>query len=185
MVRRKGRKSINQHTPQIFICFTQHSILFELHSQCISSPSVYCAREGSSSITVKMADEDDAPCGLSFQNISCHGILSSARYQATIASYLLAVPRFASRLLSTRTQRKIQILHDFNGLVLPGEMLLVLGRPGSGCSTLLKTLAGDTHGFHVDDEKSINYQGKSSKRGGLFRACTGSYALARRGLLIH
>lgn len=33
------------------------------------------------------------------------------------------------------------ILHDFTGLVRPGEMLLVLGRPGSGCSTFLRTAA--------------------------------------------
>ena len=33
------------------------------------------------------------------------------------------------------------ILHDFTGLVRPGEMLLVLGRPGSGCSTFLRATA--------------------------------------------
>lgn len=33
------------------------------------------------------------------------------------------------------------ILTDFTGLVNPGEMLLVLGRPGSGCSTFLRTTA--------------------------------------------
>jgi len=39
------------------------------------------------------------------------------------------------------------LLHDFNGVVKAGEMLLVIGRPGSGCTTFLKTLAGQTHGF--------------------------------------
>ncbi|KAJ6441375.1 multidrug resistance protein CDR1 [Purpureocillium lavendulum] len=33
------------------------------------------------------------------------------------------------------------ILRDCTGLVRPGEMLLVLGRPGSGCSTFLRTVA--------------------------------------------
>jgi len=33
------------------------------------------------------------------------------------------------------------LLHDFTGLVRPGEMLLVLGRPGSGCSTFLRAAA--------------------------------------------
>ncbi|KAL2127450.1 hypothetical protein VTI74DRAFT_10703 [Chaetomium olivicolor] len=33
------------------------------------------------------------------------------------------------------------ILHSFTGLVRPGEMLLVLGRPGSGCSTFLRAAA--------------------------------------------
>jgi ABC-type hemin transport system ATPase subunit len=39
-------------------------------------------------------------------------------------------------------------------------MLLVLGRPGSGCSTMLKTIAGETHGLYVADNSHINYQGK-------------------------
>ncbi|KAL9604583.1 MAG: hypothetical protein Q9179_001809 [Wetmoreana sp. 5 TL-2023] len=33
------------------------------------------------------------------------------------------------------------ILTDFTGMVKPGEMLFVLGRPGSGCSTFLRTAA--------------------------------------------
>lgn len=38
-------------------------------------------------------------------------------------------------------------------------MLVVLGRPGSGCSTFLKTIAGETHGFYIDQASDINYQG--------------------------
>ena len=38
-------------------------------------------------------------------------------------------------------------------------MLVVLGRPGSGCSTLLKTISGETHGFFIDKQSDINYQG--------------------------
>ena len=38
-------------------------------------------------------------------------------------------------------------------------MLVVLGRPGSGCSTLLKTISGETHGFFIDQKSEINYQG--------------------------
>jgi len=34
-----------------------------------------------------------------------------------------------------------ELLSNFTGLVRPGEMLLVLGRPGSGCSTFLRTAA--------------------------------------------
>ena len=33
------------------------------------------------------------------------------------------------------------ILHGFDGCVRPGEMPLILSRPGSGCSTFLKVLA--------------------------------------------
>lgn len=43
--------------------------------------------------------------------------------------------------------------------MLESEMLLVLGRPGSGCSTLLKTIAGETHGLNISENSHINYQG--------------------------
>jgi len=39
------------------------------------------------------------------------------------------------------------ILHNFNGIIAPGEMCLVLGRPGSGCSTFLKTIANEREGY--------------------------------------
>lgn len=39
------------------------------------------------------------------------------------------------------------ILEDSHGCVKPGEMLLVLGRPGSGCTTLLKNLANRREGY--------------------------------------
>lgn len=43
------------------------------------------------------------------------------------------------------------ILDDFTGLVKPGEMLFVLGRPGSGCSTFLRT-AANRSALHVSGD---------------------------------
>jgi ATP-binding cassette subfamily G (WHITE) protein 2 (PDR) len=43
-------------------------------------------------------------------------------------------------------------------------MLVVLGPPGSGCSTFLKTVAGETNGFYVDEKSQINYQGIEPKQ---------------------
>ncbi|GAA5969290.1 hypothetical protein JCM8115_006751 [Rhodotorula mucilaginosa] len=41
----------------------------------------------------------------------------------------------------------INILHEFDGCLKPGEMCLVLGRPGSGCTSFLKTIANNRFGF--------------------------------------
>ncbi|BGP44752.1 ATP-binding cassette transporter snq2 [Rhodotorula kratochvilovae] len=41
------------------------------------------------------------------------------------------------------------LLHEFDGCLKPGEMCLVLGRPGSGCSTFLKTIANQRHGYRA------------------------------------
>ncbi|KJJ34488.1 hypothetical protein AFLA70_519g000610 [Aspergillus flavus AF70] len=44
------------------------------------------------------------------------------------------------------------ILNNSHGCVKPGEMLLVLGRPGSGCTTLLKLLANRRLGYHIEGD---------------------------------
>ncbi|KUI67721.1 Multidrug resistance protein CDR2 [Cytospora mali] len=61
-------------------------------------------------------------------------------------------------LFKHTTAQRVQILEDFEGLIRPGEMLLVLGRPGSGYSTFLKALSGHSRGVHLDDEAEIEYQ---------------------------
>ncbi|KAG6911303.1 hypothetical protein DXG01_002142 [Tephrocybe rancida] len=52
-------------------------------------------------------------------------------------------PLFPSKAkMPTRT-----ILHKSSGVLKPGEMCLVLGCPGSGCSTFLKTIANQREEF--------------------------------------
>ena len=55
---------------------------------------------------------------------------------------------FVKNLLFPKGFGKVKtrrLLEDLTGIVKPGEMLLVLGRPGSGCSTFLRTLANRTN----------------------------------------
>lgn len=95
--------------------------------------------------------------GVAFRDLGCYGVASSTEHQATFTSYLLSAAKILPSLLSKAKSSHVSILQHFDGLVLPGEMLLVLGRPGSGCSTFLKTLAGDTHGFQIHDRAIIRY----------------------------
>lgn len=39
------------------------------------------------------------------------------------------------------------LLNNFKGVCKPGEMVLVLGKPGSGCTTFLKTIANQRYGY--------------------------------------
>ncbi|POR34879.1 ABC transporter G family member 11 [Tolypocladium paradoxum] len=39
------------------------------------------------------------------------------------------------------------LLDNFQGVCKPGEMVLVLGKPGSGCTTFLKTIANQRYGY--------------------------------------
>ena len=58
-------------------------------------------------------------------------------------------------------KRMRSILQDSHGCVKPGEMLLVLGRPGSGCTTFLKTITGHLGGLTMDPNSTIHYEGIS------------------------
>lgn len=99
--------------------------------------------------------------GVSFRNLECHGFISSTTFQHTATSYLLSIPRLIAQLASRKSPRRVQILRDINGLIEPGQMLLVLGRPGSGCSSFLKVLSGDSHGIQVGEQTGVNYAGIS------------------------
>lgn len=39
------------------------------------------------------------------------------------------------------------LIYNFNGVLRAGEVALVLGRPGSGCTTFLKTIANQRDGW--------------------------------------
>jgi ATPase subunit of ABC transporter with duplicated ATPase domains len=90
--------------------------------------------------------------GVSFRNLDVYGFGMSTDYQKSVGNSILS-------LMTQRRKRRIDILHGFEGLVSAGEMLLVLGHPGSGCSTLLKTIAGQTEGLFLGDDVMMNYRG--------------------------
>ncbi|BGO92884.1 hypothetical protein NBRC10512_008005 [Rhodotorula toruloides] len=50
------------------------------------------------------------------------------------------------------------LLREFDGCLKPGEMCLVLGRPGSGCTTFLKTIANSRLGY-LSVEGDVSYGG--------------------------
>ena len=54
------------------------------------------------------------------------------------------------------------MIHDFSGVVRDGEMLLVLGRPGSGCSTFLKVISNKREAF-AGVEGEVHYGGIPAK----------------------
>ncbi|KAK1752619.1 putative multidrug resistance ABC transporter [Echria macrotheca] len=109
--------------------------------------------------------------GISFHDLSVSGRSRQTDYQKTVSNVLLEPATLLIRRLfggggnDRKSRQVVPILQGIDGLVLPGEMLLVLGRPGSGCSTFLKTISGDTHGLHLgDDDSSLRYRGIPARR---------------------
>jgi hypothetical protein len=99
--------------------------------------------------------------GVAFQNLNVHGFGSATDYQKDVINVWLETVGLV-RKLTGHGARRIDILRDFDGLVHNGEMLVVLGPPGSGCTTFLKTIAGDYNGIFMDDSSYFNYQGETS-----------------------
>lgn len=116
--------------------------------------------------------------GVAYRNLSAHGQGNPTDYQKTFGNYPLELFKWAKSLAGKESKTRIQILRDFDGLVKSGEMLVVLGRPGrqvamrrllaqelwhankgSGCSTFLKAIAGETNGFYIGESSYLNYQG--------------------------
>ncbi|RAL04636.1 pleiotropic drug resistance family ABC transporter [Aspergillus ibericus CBS 121593] len=115
-------------------------------------------------LRITSRDPDRYPrrtAGVSFRNLNAFGYGTAADYQANVANMWLKGFGWLREKLGCRNKVRIDILRNFEGFVHSGEMLVVLGRPGSGCSTFLKTIAGETHGLWLDHGTDIQYQGIS------------------------
>ncbi|PHH82187.1 hypothetical protein CDD82_6745 [Ophiocordyceps australis] len=100
----------------------------------------------------------DHKTGVVFRQLDVLGSGSALQLQHTVGSALMA-PLRVGELFSFGNKHPKHILHGFEGLVKSGELLVVLGRPGSGCSTLLKTLCGQLHGLKLGQHCSVHYNG--------------------------
>jgi ATP-binding cassette, subfamily G (WHITE), member 2, PDR len=112
-------------------------------------------------LNLRTSDDKAAPirtAGVAFRDLNVYGFGSATDFQKSVGNVWMEGLGIARRLMGVG-QRRIDILQNLEGLVESGEMLVVLGPPGSGCSTFLKTITGETHGFFVDQNSKINYQG--------------------------
>ncbi|KAM7208258.1 ABC-2 type transporter domain containing protein [Naviculisporaceae sp. PSN 640] len=96
--------------------------------------------------------------GICFQALTVHGVGTGSEFQLDVGNVWLSLARTLRGYMGG-SRRRVTILDQFDGLVRTGEMLMVLGPPGSGCSTLLKTLAGETDGLSVGEDSYFNYKG--------------------------
>ena len=116
------------------------------------------------------ADKDSTKgkrLGVTWKNLNVKGVGSDAAVQENYTSQF----NFLQGIKDKRGKEPLKtLLEDSHGCVKPGEMLLVLGRPGSGCTTLLKMLAnkrdgyaevtGDVHWGSMDEKEAAKYRGQ-------------------------
>ena len=118
--------------------------------------------------------------GVVFKNLTVKGTGSTTISAKTLPDAILGtfgpdlynlVTRFIPALKIHQHQQLRTLCNDFTGIVRDGEMMLVLGRPGSGCTTFLKAIAnkrkeyaqvtGDVHyGGISAEEQNAHYRGE-------------------------
>ncbi len=98
--------------------------------------------------------------GVAYQHLNVYGFGTPTDFQKDFLNVWLEGVGLARKLIGRNANRRIDILRDFDGVVRKGEMLVVLGPPGSGCSTFLKTIAGEHSGIFINDNSYFNYQGE-------------------------
>ena len=96
--------------------------------------------------------------GLVFRDLNVTGYGTGAKFHQNVGSLFLEPFRKLANIRNIVHRPVKHILHDVTGCVKPGEMLLVLGRPGAGCTTFLKSLASYRDGFR-SIEGTVIYQG--------------------------
>ncbi|ODV71141.1 pleiotropic drug resistance protein PDR [Cyberlindnera jadinii NRRL Y-1542] len=101
--------------------------------------------------------------GITYKNLRAYGEATDADYQSNVvnapAKLFGGLYKKYFRTSSAKEKVQFDILKSMDGIIKPGEVVVVLGRPGSGCTTLLKTIASNTHGFDIAPESEITYDG--------------------------
>ncbi|CAB4255590.1 similar to Saccharomyces cerevisiae YDR011W SNQ2 Plasma membrane ATP-binding cassette (ABC) transporter [Maudiozyma barnettii] len=97
--------------------------------------------------------------GVTFEDIGCKGHDSTSLEGSTVSDIFLLPYTIYKKVRAVRQKKMRTILKGVNGLARPGEMVLVLGRPGAGCSSLLKLLAGIKNQFAGGYSGDISYDG--------------------------
>lgn len=106
--------------------------------------------------------------GVSWRKLRAYGFRQDTNYQVTVGNLPLVAAEKAGAWLKTLMNRSDEssftnILKPQDGIVKPGELVMVLGRPGAGCSTYLRSISGRTYGFHLAKESELNYHGLKQK----------------------
>ncbi|EGV64440.1 Opaque-specific ABC transporter cdr3 [Yamadazyma tenuis] len=112
-------------------------------------------------------DEDyykPSSLGVAFKDLRCYGSATDMDYQSNFLNGLMKIcTQTIRKINSDDSKNMFDILKPMEGLIRPGELTVVLGRPGAGCSTFLKTVAVQTYGFKIAKESLISYDGISPK----------------------
>lgn len=105
--------------------------------------------------------------GVVWKNLTVKGIGATATFARTLPDAIIGtfgpdlykiVSGFIPALRLGRHSQTRILANDYSGVLKDGEMMLVLGRPGSGCSTFLKAIANNRESY-ASIEGQVSYGG--------------------------
>lgn len=100
----------------------------DIHPRLNPNSEQFCARDWAQAFyNLRYSSEEATPrvAGVAFRGLNVWGKGSPTDFQSTVGNMILKLPS-----LFGKGTRKIEILRDLDGLLLPGEQLCVLGPPG-------------------------------------------------------
>lgn len=109
--------------------------------------------------------------GVVYKNLTVKGVGAQMAFTKTLPEAIMGtfgpdlyrlVCRFVPALHFGKPPPTRDLIRDFTGSIRDGEMMLVLGRPGSGCSTFLKAIANQRESYAAV-EGEVTYGGISAK----------------------
>jgi ATP-binding cassette subfamily G (WHITE) protein 2 (SNQ2) len=105
--------------------------------------------------------------GVVFEDVTAYGRSGDVRTVLDLSAMLETILKLpldlVYQLVGHRQRSTKKIIRDVSGVVFPGETLLVLGQPGSGCTTALKMIANET-GSYASTEGNISYASIASEQ---------------------
>lgn len=109
--------------------------------------------------------------GVMYKNLTVKGVGSAATFVKTLPDAILGtfgpdLYRLISRFIPALRFKNGELrtlINDFTGVVRDGEMMLVLGRPGSGCSTFLKAVCNNREAY-AEVTGDVSYGGISAEK---------------------
>lgn len=110
--------------------------------------------------------------GAYWDGLTVRGLGGMANYVRTFpdafTSFLDVVTPVVNLLGLGKKPTEATLLDKFRGVCKPGEMVLVLGRPGSGCTTFLKAISNQRYGYTAV-EGEVLYGPWTAKEFGRYR----------------
>ncbi|GLI77982.1 hypothetical protein PoHVEF18_006279 [Penicillium ochrochloron] len=167
----QGVPSSGDNGPQVHVCHEDEDAIADIH-RTLTVQEEYSEPHSSFDRFLEQevqGGKKRSNLGVCFQSVSTWGEGDGHTDVKTLGAALWRTLTFrdiyewtVQPWVTTKNPQKVlkgrQLIRDFSGVVQSGEMMLVLGRPGAGCSTFLRTIAGH-HSSFLGVTGSIDYSG--------------------------